>query len=95
MYSFPSLAAPLSRELPAYIKLHYHNESAGSCWVALLQTGFPESTSLFCSSSLLSVLCIMPQQAREHLGNSQPWLQMKSTKHCKFKDFLKKFWFII
>lgn len=50
--------------------------------------------SLFYSSPLLSVLCIVPQWAWDHLGNSQPWLQMKSTKHCKFKYFLKKFWFI-
>lgn len=36
----------------------------------------------------------MPHWAWDHFENSQPWLQMKSTKHCKFKYFLKKFWLI-
>lgn len=49
--------------------------------------------SLF-QSSLLSVLCIVPHWAWDHFENSQPWLQMKSTKHCKFKYFFKKFWLI-
>lgn len=48
--------------------------------------------SLFYSSSLLSVLFIMPQWVWEHLVNSQAWLQMKSTKHCKY--FFLTFWFI-
>lgn len=53
--------------------------------------------SFFYSSLFLSVLCIVPQWAWDHLGNSQPWLQMKSTKHWKFKFvclFFFKFWFI-
>lgn len=62
MYSFPPIAAPLSRELPAYTQLQHHDVSAGSCSVALLQTGLLEfSLSLFYSSSLLPVLCIVPQ----------------------------------
>lgn len=66
MYSFPPLAASLSRELPAYTQLHHHNVSVGSCWVAVLQTGLPESSCLFfilLPSSLCSALCLSEHES--------------------------------
>lgn len=97
VYSLPPLAPPLSKELPSYTQLHHQDASAGSCWVALLQTeppsAFPESTCLFfilLHSSLCSALCLSENEST--LGIHSHAFRWNQTRQIQV-FFKKKFWF--